>query len=245
MLRGSSPISMGVKSSMAPVTARVFHSSDASPQPNRPAWSVMTFTKIQLRISALTTMVLTSVIFIGERKCKQHTSAAGQQVLPAVEFISDRRASDAGPGARMPKGLAVAGIQGKEITLAIGGEGQSGIRRQHSPAGASRAKFMAPANLTCLVIDGLQHALAPQPIIGACPTVGTVRRLVEIEAVGRVGTDDKQAGLRIETRRTVVSESSLIRCNQAAIRRGVLGRIWSRLSPLVHARCPIDRPEGN
>src|ERR1700722_16103395 len=55
---------MGAKSSMAPVTARVFHSSDASPQPNRPAWSVITFTNIQFRISALTTMVFTSVIFI-------------------------------------------------------------------------------------------------------------------------------------------------------------------------------------
>src|SRR5271156_1902981 len=64
MLRGSSPISIGAKSSTAPTTARVFHSSDASPHPNSPAWSVTTLTKTQFRISALTTTVLTSVIFI-------------------------------------------------------------------------------------------------------------------------------------------------------------------------------------
>src|SRR6266700_5844146 len=63
---GSSPISMGTKSSTAPATLRVFHSSEASPQPYRPAWSVSTRTKTQLRISALQTVVLTAVIFIGE-----------------------------------------------------------------------------------------------------------------------------------------------------------------------------------
>jgi type I restriction enzyme R subunit len=55
---------MGAKSSTAPVTARVFHSSDASPQPYSPGWSVSTLTNTQLRISAFTTTVLIAVIFI-------------------------------------------------------------------------------------------------------------------------------------------------------------------------------------
>src|SRR5678809_65173 len=55
---------MSLKSSTAPTTARVFHSSDASPQPVRPSWSVSTLTNTQLRICAWTTSVRTSVIFI-------------------------------------------------------------------------------------------------------------------------------------------------------------------------------------
>src|SRR5271157_1293778 len=61
---GSSPITRALRSSTAPTTALVFHSSDASPQPHRPAWSVSTFTNTQLRISALTTRVLIAVIFM-------------------------------------------------------------------------------------------------------------------------------------------------------------------------------------
>ena len=60
---GSSPRMNGFRSSTAPATARVFHSSDASPQPNRPGVSVSTFTNTQLRIWALTTTVWISVIF--------------------------------------------------------------------------------------------------------------------------------------------------------------------------------------
>src|ERR1019366_9612834 len=64
---GSRPISMGLKSSMHPTTARVFHSSVASPQPCRPGTSVCTFTKTQLRMRALTTTVLMSIIFMGQK----------------------------------------------------------------------------------------------------------------------------------------------------------------------------------
>ena len=42
-----------MKSSTAPITARVFHSSDTSPHPWSPSWSVSTFTKIQLRTSGI------------------------------------------------------------------------------------------------------------------------------------------------------------------------------------------------
>src|SRR5687768_15240520 len=79
---GSSPISIGSKSATAPTTLRVFHSSDASPQPCRPGSSVSTLTKTQLRISALTTTVLTALIRIGT---PQHTSpSAGPSLFGAV-----------------------------------------------------------------------------------------------------------------------------------------------------------------
>ena len=63
MSRGSWPISSGARSSIAPTTARVFHSSVASPQPMRPGSSVSTRTKTQLRISALHTRAMTDLIF--------------------------------------------------------------------------------------------------------------------------------------------------------------------------------------
>ena len=60
---GSSPMSSGSISWIAPMTARVCHSSVASPQPHSPGWSVTTFTKIQLRMRALHTCVSIRVIF--------------------------------------------------------------------------------------------------------------------------------------------------------------------------------------
>ena len=56
--------SMGPFWGIAPTTARVFHSNVASPHPNSPGWSVSTLTKTQLRISALTTVVVIRVILI-------------------------------------------------------------------------------------------------------------------------------------------------------------------------------------
>ena len=52
---------------MAPTTLLVFHSSVASPQPWRPGWSVSTFTKIQLRMRACTTVLEIPVIFMENR----------------------------------------------------------------------------------------------------------------------------------------------------------------------------------
>src|SRR5580698_1791297 len=103
----------------------------------------------------------------------------------------------------MPKSLAVAGIECEKVSFGIRSEGKSGIRGQHPGAGTSRAKFMGPADLAGLVIDRLQHALAPQPVIRTRPTVGTIRGLVEVEAEGGVSIDNKQASLRVEAGRTV------------------------------------------
>jgi hypothetical protein len=64
MSRGSRPTIIGLRSSIHPTTARVFHSRVASPQPCRPGTSVWTLTNTQLRMRALTTTVVISVIFI-------------------------------------------------------------------------------------------------------------------------------------------------------------------------------------
>ena len=61
---GSSPTISSARSSTAPTTARVCHSSVASPQPYRPGWSVTTLTKTQFRIRAWQTCVSTAVIFM-------------------------------------------------------------------------------------------------------------------------------------------------------------------------------------
>src|SRR4051812_16114557 len=66
---GSSPTTSSARSSTAPTTARVCHSSVASPQPWSPGSSVTTRTKIQLRMRALQTCASTAVIFIRAILC--------------------------------------------------------------------------------------------------------------------------------------------------------------------------------
>src|SRR5438552_13574113 len=61
---GFSPITRLARSSTAPITARVFHSSDASPQPMSSGVSVSTLTNTQFRIRALTTTVEMRAIFM-------------------------------------------------------------------------------------------------------------------------------------------------------------------------------------
>src|ERR1700733_10264823 len=128
----------------------------------------------------------------------------------------------------MPKRFACAGIQCEKIPLSISSEDKPRIRGQHPGTRTARAKFMRPPDFARLIIDRFQHTLAPQPIVRTRPTVGTIRRLIEVEAIGRVGTDNKQASLRIEAGRAIVSEATLIRCNQAAVRRRILGWVWKR-----------------
>ena len=65
MRSGSWPISRTERSSIAPITPFVFHSSVASPQPYRPGSLVSTLTKIQLRMRAFTTTAEIPVIRIG------------------------------------------------------------------------------------------------------------------------------------------------------------------------------------
>src|SRR5258705_9919416 len=84
---GSSPSTSGFKSSIAAQTARVCHSSVASPQPYKPGWSVSTLTKIQLRMRAWQHSVRMSTIFIA---CQR--SPAGElreDEVPLLQRIVD------------------------------------------------------------------------------------------------------------------------------------------------------------
>src|SRR5580704_1035714 len=104
---------------------------------------------------------------------------------------------------------------------------------------------MRPPDLARLVVDRFNNPLAPQPVIRARQTISAIRWLVEVDAVGMVGTHDKQARLRVIAGRAVVGQASLIRCNQDSVGRWLLDRVWNRTSFLVHFLGPIYRPEGN
>src|SRR6185369_5436535 len=88
---GSSPIRSCDRSSRAPTTARVCHSSVASPQPWRPGWSVTTLTKIQFRIRALQTRVSILAIFMrspqSHREHKDGLSGRTPNRFPFVSFV--------------------------------------------------------------------------------------------------------------------------------------------------------------
>src|SRR5271165_1029904 len=99
---------------------------------------------------------------------------------------------------------------------------------------------MAPANLSRLVIDRLDDALAPEAIIRACPSIVAVSRLGEIEAVAGMSIDDKQARLRIEAGRAIIRHPPFIGRNQAAVGCGFLRRIWNRPTLLVGSQAPVD-----
>src|ERR1700716_3222421 len=62
--RGSSPTTSPARSSTAPTTARVFHSTDASPQPTNPGSSLSTLTKSRLPIRPLPPTVETARTFM-------------------------------------------------------------------------------------------------------------------------------------------------------------------------------------
>src|SRR5271155_5482143 len=100
---------------------------------------------------------------------------------------------------------------------------------------------MAPANLSRLVIDGLDHAFAPEAIVGACPSIVTVGRLGEIDAVAGMSVNNKQACLRVEAGRTIIRHAALIGRNQAAVTCGFLRRIRNWPALLVGSEAPVHR----
>src|ERR1700722_4901061 len=100
----------------------------------------------------------------------------------------------------MPKRLAVARIESQKVSLRVACESQPRVCRQHSRARPLGANFMAPANLACLVVNGLNHALAPPTVIRARPAVESIRRLGKIKAIAGLGVNDKQAVPSIKAR---------------------------------------------
>src|ERR1017187_3031959 len=102
---------------------------------------------------------------------------------------------------------------------------------------------MAPADLAGLIVDGLDHGLAPNAVIRARPPVKTIGRLGKVDAVAGLGIDDKQPVLGVETGGTVVGQTTLVRCNQASIGSRLLGGIWNRTALFIDSKRPVYRPE--
>ena len=63
---------------------------------------------------------------LGARKCprEQHPTAAGQHVLPTVEFVRDGRTRDARARTRVPKRFSVARIERQEVAQSVAGKGE-------------------------------------------------------------------------------------------------------------------------
>src|SRR5262249_14777368 len=108
----------GSRSSMAPLTARVFQLRLASPQPYSPSWSVRTLTNIQLRISALTTRVFTPVILIAV--IEGYPSVRIGAFRNTIHLVHERLASEPAPNVLCNDGIAA---------IRQGGRPGAGMRR--------------------------------------------------------------------------------------------------------------------
>src|SRR5580698_6625737 len=100
---------------------------------------------------------------------------------------------------------------------------------------------MTPTNLASLVIDSLDHTLAPNPVIRTCPSVDAICRLGKVDSVAGMGIDDKQTVLGIEAGRTVVGHTALVGRNQASIGRRLFGGIWNWTALLIDSKRPVHR----
>src|ERR1700733_2921866 len=105
----------------------------------------------------------------------------------------------------MPQGFPCAGLKSKNVASNVAGEGKPRRRGQYTRGRRSLAELMGPLNLASLVVNGLKHALAPQVIICARPTVGAIGGFCEIKAIAGVRRDDKQSRLRVKNRGGKVS----------------------------------------
>ena len=106
---------------------------------------------------------------------KQHPATAGQNVLPVIQLIGDRRTRDLAAGAGVPESFAIAAIERKNIAAGVAGERDAGIRSQHA-GGCTIPNIVAPANFSCLVVDGLDDAFAPESVVRASPANRRRRR---------------------------------------------------------------------
>src|SRR6266436_719567 len=102
---------------------------------------------------------------------------------------------------------------------------------------------MAPADLAGLVIDGLEHARAPNIVICARPSVGSIGRLGKVDAPARMGIHDKQTIFAIETWGTVIGKTTLVGRNKPSIGGRLFGRIRNRTAVLIDSKRPVQRPE--
>src|SRR5258705_434730 len=101
----------------------------------------------------------------------------------------------------MPQRFSARGIQGQYVAVRVAGENQSRVGGQHAGARAAWAEIVRPTIFTGLIIDRFENAFAPQAVIGAGPSIGSVRGLVEVDAIGVARANNEQPALRIEARR--------------------------------------------
>src|SRR6202162_141691 len=102
---------------------------------------------------------------------------------------------------------------------------------------------MAPTNHAGLIVNGLEYAFAPNPVIRPCPPVRPIGRLGKIDAVARMGVDDKQSVLGVEAGGTVVGKTALVGGNQASIGSRLFGGSWNRAALLIDSERPVHRSE--
>src|SRR5947209_9175454 len=143
----------------------------------------------------------------------------------------------------MPQGLTVRGIQSKDTAVSISCEGQARCRGEHSCTRSTFSHLIGPAQLSCLVINRLNYAFAPQAIISACPSILAITWLSEIEAVTRVGVHNKESNFWVKTGSAIVGHSTFIRCNQASIGRRFFSGIRNGVSIFIHTQRPVYRPK--
>src|ERR1700675_1395176 len=108
----------------------------------------------------------------------------------------------------MPECFTRAGLKRKNVASDVAGEGEPRLSGQHTRGGCSGAELMGPLNLACLVINGLKHALAPQVIICARPTVGAIGGFCKVKTIAGMRRHDEQSRLRIKTRGSKVDRKS-------------------------------------
>src|SRR5580704_457333 len=144
----------------------------------------------------------------------------------------------------MPQSRAVRCAQRQDVSGGISGKRQSCIRGEHAGAGPAVTHFVAPTNLARLVINGFDDASPPEVVIGPCPAVRAILRLGKVDAVAGMRVDDKQAGLWIEARGTVVGHAAFVGSDQPSVALGLLVRIRNGTSVLVDSESPVCRPIG-
>src|ERR1700732_1172915 len=102
---------------------------------------------------------------------------------------------------------------------------------------------MAPTNLAGLIVNGLDHSLAPNAIIRTRPSVDSIGGLGEGNAPAGMSIDDEQAVLGVEARRTIIRHPGLVGCNKPSVGCRFLVRIRNRTALLIDSKRPVHGPE--
>ena len=94
-----------------------------------------------------------------------------------------------------------------------------------------------------MIIDGLNHPLAPNSVIRTRPPVDSVGWLRKVDAIAGMGVDDKQPVPGVEAGGTVVGQTTLIGCDQTSVGCWFLGGIWNWTALRIDSKRPVHGPE--